>query len=335
MIDKGPERPDIYLVYCHNPVYSNGDCRNNARVYRDEEKIPFLVAVDIVLSETTELADLVLPDATYLERWTCDSRVSHDYIPEYFIRQPMHPPLGESRNFCDVACDIASRLGLELGFDSAEEFVRATCDNTPGVKEAGGFEYMRTHGILCDRNATVEEREHGVLNVKSDPLAEAGFDAIPAWMPIPTHEKMNADELILTTFKVNVHTHSRTQNCKWLTEIYHENPAWIHPETAAERGIENGDKIRIRSDVGEIISRALVTEGVHPRAIAISTHAGHWAYGEYASGDKSKTHIPEPDSRLRWWTGNGAHPNWVIPNLGDPIAGSMCWNDTVVRVTKA
>jgi hypothetical protein len=40
---------------------------------------------------------------------------------------------------------------------------------------------------------------------------------------------MGDDDLVLTTFKVPVQTHSRTQGCKWLTEMHHEKPAWFHP----------------------------------------------------------------------------------------------------------
>jgi anaerobic selenocysteine-containing dehydrogenase len=397
-IDQGPERPEIYMTYCHNPVYSNGDCGENARILQDEEKVPFLVSVDVALSETTELADLVLPDATYLERWTCEAKTSPEHIPEYYIRQPMHSPLGEARNFCDVVCDLAKRLGMELGFGSAEEFVRATCDATPGVKEVGGFEFMRRNGVWCDTEAkpsffryreevdvsgvTLDPatgvyyrkgsgdgdytsldavqaamryvaqkcgdskarrgfppgygvKKSGLFEIKSNALAEKGFPAIPAWTADPTHQRMADGELILTTFKVSTQSHSRTQNCKWLTELYHENPAWIHPKTAAQRGIENGDRVIIESEIGKIETRAHVTEAVHPGAVAISNHCGHWAYGVYASGKPSHDHICEPDCRLMWWEGNGVHPNHIIPNRGDPIAGSMCWNDTVVRVRKA
>ncbi len=332
MIDKGPARPDVYLVYCHNPVYSNGDCRANARLYADEEKVPFLVSVDVAMSETTELADLVLPDATYLERWALEGKTSQEGVPEYYVRQPMHAPLGEARNFVDVACDLARRMNMDLGFASAEEFVRAACDVTPGVREAGGFEFMKARGVWHDEDARPESYRRGTLNVRSRELEEKGFSGIPAWMPVPGHDAMAEDELILTTFKVPVQTQSRTQNCKWLAELYHENPAWLHPSTAAARNIRDGDRIVVRSAVGVMTTRARVTEGVHPRAVAISHSAGHWAGGEYASGKKSFVHEAEVDGSSRWWTEHGSHPNTVIPNVGDPIAGSMCWMDTVVRV---
>ncbi|MHC4109535.1 MAG: molybdopterin-containing oxidoreductase family protein [Planctomycetota bacterium] len=414
MIDKGPERPDIYMIYCYNPVYVNGDVQASIDLMKDEKKMPFIVAVDISLSESTDLADLVLPDATYLERWTCDDMVCPSQIGEYYIRQPMVEPLGEARNFCNVVCDVAKRLGLDLGFSSAEEFVKNGCENTPGVKEAGGFEYMKEHGAWYDKSAkpayfshakevdvtgaTLDEatgvyykkepddkdyssldskhaaaqyvaqkcgdgKAHkgfppdkhrwktGILELRSKALADKGFDALPTWMSIPEHEKMAPDDLILTTFKVNVQTHSRTQNCKWLTEIYHENPAWLHPKTAAAKKIKDGDMIKVKSSIGEVTTKAHVTESIVPGTISISYHCGHWAWGGYASGKACKDnygHVCEPDCHNKWWgkntkdegmrvwrDGRGVHVNWIIPNVGDPIGGGLRWMDTVVKVTRA
>ncbi|MBI5083150.1 MAG: molybdopterin-dependent oxidoreductase [Acidobacteria bacterium] len=335
MIDRGPERPDIYMVYCHNPVYANGECLENARVFKDENKIPFLVAVDVGLGETSELADLVLPDATYLERYTLDGRTSLNQVPEYYLRQPMHPPLGEARNFVDVACELAGRLGFDLGFQSAEEFVRRTCDNTPGVREAGGFEYMKRHGIWSDKEVQGVSTDRKMIAIRSEALAAKGFSGIPAWMTPPEHAAMHPSDLILTTYKTGTQTQSRTQNCKWLSELNHENPAHLHPDTAAKRGIRNGDKIRIRSSVGEMVTRVFITEGVHPSAVAVSHHGGHWAQGLYASGRPGPIHAEEPEEQLKWWKENGTHVNLVIPIKGDPIGGAMCWNDAVVQVSKA
>jgi anaerobic selenocysteine-containing dehydrogenase len=398
MIDRGPERPEIYMIHCYNPAYVNGDCQKNVDVLKDEEKIPFLVAVDVALSESSELADLVLPDATYLERWSCEDMVCPSQVREFYIRQPMHAPLGEARNLCDVVCDLARRMGFDLGFSSAEEFVKAACDSTPGVKEAGGFEYMRQHGAMYDKKAKPMYRSHakevdlagatldaatgvyyekaegdvdyssldgehaarqyvaqrcgdgkarkgfppdsrrwktGLLEIKSQALAEKGFDALPSWMPIPEHEKKGADELVLTTYKVNVQTHSRSQSSKWLTELYHRNPAWINPATAAARGVADGDAITVTSAVGSINTTARITEGIHPDVIAISNHCGHWAYGEYASLEETHSHVCEPNCQQIWWNENGVHPNWIIPNAGDPISGGQRSMDTVVKVKKA
>jgi anaerobic selenocysteine-containing dehydrogenase len=402
-------RPKVYMVYCYTPVYANGEVQENIDVLKDEKLIPYIVNVNPFYDESAALSDIILPDATYLERWDWEDMVSYDQIPEYYIRQPLVKPLGESRDFKDVVCEIANRLGINLGFSSAEEFVKDACEHTKGVKEAGGFEYMKKYGAWFDKKAkpkyksyakkvkakdlagkdilfdkktgvywnwkkskakTKEEakkigytktknaykgyvgqkigdveykgfkpdkiNKSGKFEIYSDFLEKKGFNPLPSYMPIPEHQKMKEDELILTTYKVNVQIHSRSQNCKWLTEIYHDNPAWIHPSAAKAQGIRDGSRIKVRSRIGEIVTRAKVTEGVHPNVIAISHHLGHWEYGRYASGKKApQGSNNDSDLRHKWWKDKGVHPNWIIPNAPDPVAGQLRFMDTVVQVTRA
>jgi anaerobic selenocysteine-containing dehydrogenase len=408
--DGSAGRPDVYMWYCYQPVYSNGDCKTNIEVLKDESLIPFTVCVSPFYDESAALADMILPDATYLERWDWEDMVSPAQIPEYYLRQPIVQPLGEVRDFADVCCELAERMGMPLGIESKEAFVKASCEMTPAVKEVGGFEYMKAHGVyhvpnakpayysyakkvkpadleadgvIFDEAAQVywnwhkssvkseeEAREKGYAHAKkgykgyvgqvigdtvykgfkpdkvnktgyfeiySEIMKDHGFDPLPTYQPIPEHEAMQDDELILTTYKVNVQSHSRTQNCKWLTEIYHDNPAWINPATAAAKGIAEGDSVRVRSEAGEIETKARVTPAVVPGVIAISMHCGHWQYGRYASGNQSPvSELLDADTSRIWWSGrNGVHPNWIIPNKPDPISGQLRFMDTVVQVSKA
>ena len=409
MIKEGSAgRPDVYMWYCYQPVYSNGDCKENEAVLKDEKMIPFTVAVTPFYDESSCLADLILPDATYLERWDWEDMVSPNQVPEYYLRQPLIKPLGEVRDFGDVCIDLAERMGMPLGIESKEAFVRESCEKTPGVKEAGGFEYMKAHGVWHDPEAKpryfsyakkvkaekfakdgvifdeatgvhwnwhkskakseAEALEKGYAHTKnaykgyvgqkigeavykgfkpdkvnksgyfeiySAAMEEKGFDPLPSYKAIPEHAAMKDNELILTTFKVNVQTHSRTQNCKWLTEIYHDNPAWMNPETAAEREIADGDAIVVRSEIGEIETTARVTPAIAPGVVAISFHCGHWEYGRYASGKKSVNGEGTVGDDGQWWDRFGAHPNWIIPNSPDPISGQQRWMDTVVTVSRA
>ena len=82
----------------------------------------------------------------------------------------------------------------------------------------------------------------GYFEVYSELLEMKKYPALPTYVPIPEHEKMSANDLILTTYKVPVQIHSRSANCKWLTEIYHDNPAMINTVTAKRLGIKDGDK---------------------------------------------------------------------------------------------
>jgi anaerobic selenocysteine-containing dehydrogenase len=123
----------------------------------------------------------------------------------------------------------------------------------------------------------------------------------------------------------------------WLDEIDTDNSAWINPETAAVRGIGDGDRIRIKSRLGEIETAAKVTENVVQGVIAISSHGGRWEYGRYASGKKAPFSVEDdhPYEELKWWSSDGVHPNWIIDNASEPISGQQRWMDTVVSVTKA
>jgi anaerobic selenocysteine-containing dehydrogenase len=175
----------------------------------------------------------------------------------------------------------------------------------------------------------------GYLELYSILLEKKGFNPLPTWMAIPEHQKMGADDLHMTTYKVATQSHSRTQNIKWLSELYHKNPGWINPVTARERGIYDGDSIKVKSSIGEIVTKARVTNAVMPGVIAISHHCGHWAYGRYASGNRAPTmSTGDADFALKWWDDNGVHPNWIIPNSPDPINGQQRWMDAVVKVTR-
>jgi len=402
-------RPEIYMWYCYTPVYANGECQENIDILKDESLIPFTVCVNAYYDESAALADLILPNPSYLEWWDWEDMVSPTQIPEYYIRQPFVKPLGESRDFKDVVCELAERMGFPLGFGSAEEFVKISCEKTPAVKAAGGFEYMKKHGVYHDPKAKpkyfgykkeakekdlhkegviydegtgvywnwhkakakseAEAREKGYVKTKNgykgyvaqkigdkahkgfkpDKLNKSGYfelyselleakniPPLPTYTPIPSHEKMGSDELILTTYKVAVQIHSRSANCKWLTEIYHDNPAQINPKTANRIGIKTGDKIKVKSEIGEITTTANVTEALVPGVIAISHHLGHWEYGRYASGKKAPlAEGDDPELKLKFWDTYGVHPNWIIPNRPDPVSGQQAWMDTVVKVTKA
>ena len=402
-------RPEVYLWYCYSPVYANGDCKTNTEVLKDETLLPFTVSINPFYDEAAALADMILPDVTYLERWDWEDMVSPTQVAEYYIRQPLSEPMGESRNFADVCCDLAKRMKLKIGAKSMEDFVKKSCKMTKLVKKKGkGLRGMAKKGVLHDKKArpryysyrdTVPAEDYaadgvildvetgvywdwkkggadseaqaletgythtngaykgyvgqrlgsqvvsgfrpdklnksGLFEIHSELMAAKGLPALPGWIAVPEHQTMADDQLILTTYKVNVHTHSRTMNCAWLAEIYHDNPAWLNPATSRKLGIADGDAIRVRSEIGEIETRARVTPAVVPGVIAISHHCGHWEYGRFASGKPSPQAQPSvPDRDTRWWTTNGVHPNWLIPNRPDPINGQQRWMDTVVSVTR-
>jgi anaerobic selenocysteine-containing dehydrogenase len=401
MIKAGQGVPDVYLWYCYNPVYVNGEFAENVEILKT---IKHLWTSNIVYDESSKYADLILPDATYLERWDWEDMVDPNQIGEQYIRQACVKPLGESRDFGDTCIDLAERLGAPMGVSSKEDFVKKSYDMTPGVKEAGGAAMMIREGVWHDPNAKPYYRRYlnkisadkhnadgvvlddatqvywnakkahakdggtyentknaykyyvgqktkdgvfemfkpdkypksGYLELYSANMEREGWPPLPTYMEDPDHASMGSDDLILTTYKVAVHIHSRSTHRKWLTELYHDNPGWINSKTAAARGIKDGDKIKVTSKLGTITTTANVTEKIIPNVIAISYHLGREESGRYASGKKSPGGSDnDPDLNNIWWTAHGVHPNPIIPNTPDPINGQQRWMDTVVKVAKA
>ena len=140
-------RPDIYMWYCYQPVYSNPQVEDNIAILKDEKILPFTVCISPFYDESAALADLILPDATYTERWDWEDHVAPNqisgttYASRWYNRLLMCATL---KMFC---IELADRLGFPLGYPSAEEFVRRSCELTPAVQAVGGFDYMIKHGV--------------------------------------------------------------------------------------------------------------------------------------------------------------------------------------------
>ena len=135
---------------------------------------------------------------------------------------------------------------------------------------------------------------------------------MPIWFQPEEHISLRTDELVMTSFKWNVHNHGRTMNLKWLAEIVHTNPAWLNPATASKFGLKDGDWIEILSfhsrhleitdehlnhdaEIDSVSGRRIVSrmrvpivtmEGLHPKAIAMSNSCGHWQYTNVAQAKK-------------------------------------------------
>jgi anaerobic selenocysteine-containing dehydrogenase len=406
MVMKGEAKVSVWMSYYDNPVYTYPSNHVWEAFLKDEKLVPFFASFSCFMSETTELADLIIPDVTYLERHDPESMPGGLY-PCLSIRQPVIKPLGGTQEFRQTLIDIIHKvdpngsLGIKkyFAFNSVEDWMRAHFDNIPGLKEAGGWDFLKKKGVwpiygkvdaetakIVDKNGNEVEPDYGLhtkelsaadmvgaevgsdgtirknghaigvrigdsnyvgfgtssrrIELYKQSYRKYGFNPMPVYKPLPSRKKKDS-ELVLTTYKVNVHTQSRTASLKHLAELYHKNPVWMNPKTAAARGIQDGDLIRVASSLGYMVTRAHVTEGIHPEVIAISTACGHSAYGRLAQL-KHRQPAPEwaqggdPDiTHNVWWDDKGVHPNPIVRLAIDPIGGSQGWFDTVVTVTKA
>ncbi len=95
-----------------------------------------------------------------------------------------------------------------------------------------------------------------------------------------------------------------------------------------------GDRVRITSSLGSLVTPIFITQGIHPRVVALSDNVGRWNYGRVPKGKPFQSQ--DPETPLIWWgkNGTGVHPNPIIPLQQDPLGEGQGWMDTVIKVEK-
>jgi anaerobic selenocysteine-containing dehydrogenase len=199
----------------------------------------------------------------------------------------------------------------------------------------------------------------GRLEFYSKTLADWGWPehSLPVYIKSHIHpENLQEDQTVLiSTFRLPVQIHTRSANAKWLDEIAHTNPLWIHPTHAAQLDVRTGALVRVETEIGYFVVRAWVTEGIRPGIVACSHHMGRWKLADAGQrqlmatvqleheGDqwglkRERDVVPyesaDPDTLRIWWTDVGVHQNLTFPVHPDPISGQHCWHQAV-RVKKA
>jgi anaerobic selenocysteine-containing dehydrogenase len=198
----------------------------------------------------------------------------------------------------------------------------------------------------------------GRLEFWSATLAAWGWPehALPGYIRSHVHpSRLAPDQMVLlSTFRLPTQVHTRSANSKWLDELSHTNPVWIHPVDAARLGIgRTGDLVRVETDIGYFVVRAWITEGIRPGVVACSHHMGRWklsghddvgAGGMMATVDlqrggdgwamRAAAHVgpyqsADPDTARIWWSDTGVHQNLTFPVHPDPISGMHCWHQAV------
>jgi thiosulfate reductase/polysulfide reductase chain A len=156
-IREGRQKVDLYMSFTYGAAYGYPEANVAREVLLDEALIPYHVCIDINYSEQAKLADLLLPDATSLERWDAHSQNCHELIPYTGIRQPLMKPLGEARPVQLMLRDWAHLIGGDMpqyfDFPSTMEGLEGLYEKwyaNISAKHAGGWEEFKRRGIWHD-----------------------------------------------------------------------------------------------------------------------------------------------------------------------------------------
>src|SRR6266581_2330852 len=128
----------------------------------------------------------------------------------------------------------------------------------------------------------------GRLEFWSRTLADWGWPehALPGYIRSHVHPAaLGPGQMVLiSTFRLPTQIHTRGANAKWLNELAHTNPLWIHPRDARRLQIPAGGLVRVETEIGYFVVKAWVTEGIRPGVVACSHHMGRWKLAGAADG---------------------------------------------------
>ena len=258
---------EVKAVYVmgENPLVADPDL-NHARACM--EKLDFLVVQDIFLSETAEIADVILPGASYAEKegtfTATDRRVQ-------WSNQAIDP-LGDSKPDWEIICKLAEKMNVPgFEFSSTEEIMAEYAPLTPIY---GGITRERlTNGTVLQWPCPTEDHPGTPYLHKGKFSRGLGkFHAIAYKEPAEmTDEKY---PLILTTGRVMFHFHTGTMSRR-SDKLHKEVPeAYIelHPDDAKPLGLGRDSRVRVSSRRGEIELVARITDRIKPGIVFIPFH---------------------------------------------------------------
>ena len=231
--------------------------------------LEFLAVQDIFLTETAEFADVILPASSYMEKLgtytNTDRRVQ--------IGRPVLDLPGEARLDWKILCDLSTRMGYPMEYGSSEEIFAEFAGLTDAYSTLR-YENLGTTGKLWPNPNPEEEDGPVVLFGDGFPTDSGRAKFVPAdW----TEAKELPDDeypLVLNTGRVLEHWHtgSMTRRAVALDKIEPEAFVSMHPEDAAELGIDENDFVEVSSRRGSIRLAARLSTRDSRGAVFIPFH---------------------------------------------------------------
>jgi anaerobic selenocysteine-containing dehydrogenase len=292
-ITTGKPYPVKALMWmAHNPMVG---LPNTKAVKEALEKIDFLVVGDFFMTPTAEMADIVMPNATWPERdevgwFTTPLEHAQFWDRDAFAVFPWVKAVqvGETKSELEVYIELAKRLKI-TGFWEKKEDAFDMLLKPTGLN----WEEFKKHGTLRSEQIW-RKYEHGLFHTPSGKfefysarLKELGYPPMPEYLegpesPLSATTLAQSYPLILTTgARLPMFYHTDQRNIPWLRELYPEPLLDIHPETAAKYGIKEGDWVWIETKRGRVKQKANITVKIDPRVV----HAVRWWYPEKLGPD--------------------------------------------------
>lgn len=263
------------LVQHYNPVRNTPDPKTILEGYKQLE---LLVVCDIWMSETAQIADYVLPEPSFLERTETVEGVSGSKAVVALRQQVINKIHPDTEPFHEIILGLAKAMGLDRYFFELDEYNRQALAPLGVSYEDLKLKGAITVGEEWKEGFTKLKSKSGKVEFSCQTFADAGFTAVPKW--IPPKVTIQADEFRLIHGKQNVHSHTSTTNIPILKQVtidYELDRLWINTARAKQLGIQDGDTVIVESAIHSGKAKVKVTEAIHPEAVFYPSHYGSFS----------------------------------------------------------
>ena len=299
---------------------------NSKQVYESLMKLDLLVVADLYMTPTAEIADIVLPAASWAE---LDEVVGVPFVAQNVVlAQQKTVQIGECKQDELIMCELARKMGLEHGTETPWQVFDDQLAQVLGIS----FEELKQKGYVKPPFKYYKYQDKGgfdtptgKIEIWSTRMEAMGYDPLPYYeeppeSPISTPDLTAEYPLIMTSgARIPFYFNSEYRQLPKLRKGRPDPQMEIHPATAAENGIEDGDWVWIETRRGKCRQKAKLTEGIDPRVV----HVQHgWWFPEQ----------PGPDHGI--WTSNA---NLLTSNDPpyDPAMGTYQLRALLCKVAKA
>ena len=303
-----------WFVYKYNPMQT---VANRNKTMEMIDKLDFMVTIDITMSDTAWMSDLVLPAPSYLERQDPASALQGSSACACVVtRDPVVPELFESKPVFWILKELANRMDLGEYFDFDIESYRkeqlSTMPDAPKAIEEDGVYYnpSQLYGVYEGKVFRTRSTQIEIYNSRYEDL---GVDPMPVYRP---PEEVPANRFRMVLGRNAYFTHATNHNNKLLYELMPENALWINPVSASKLGIKEGDMVVVESRAGKTELKATLKEGIRKDTVYMAS-----GFGVISKG-------------LSNLIGKGGCMSEILDDVADDLSGNMAMHETFVSVSR-
>lgn len=279
----------LLYVFGENPMVSDPDLNH---VKHSFEKLDFLVVQDIFMTETAELADVVLPAASFAEK---DGTFSNTERKVQRVRKAVEPIEGTKPDW-QIIMELSQRIGLEKKYRGPEKIMEEIASVTPSY---GGITYDRIEEEGLQWPCPTADHP-GTPYLHKEAIARGRGLFFPVDQQ-DTGETANEEyPFIMTTGRVLYHYHTRTMTGKvdGLNKKSPESFIEISAIQADKMGLSTGDKVKVTSRRGSLETKAKVTDMVEENITFMPFHFIDGAVNTLTNAERRDKYAKIPELKV-------------------------------------